>query len=237
MDKIKFKWLDKTKLKWPIWFPYPSSWIRTAVLIPLFPLGMASSLLTIVAFVILVNPDALNISGLISLVTLAILFLCGYIYALAHHKIVRKQKRWNPTLLSVRKGFYSMLVLTFSFIPFWVLSFLFAERKYYYRSYGEVVLDSLRNSGYASRIEIQDSIAQIALTLFFVIAAMLFQFELILSQYLEKERQKQLKKKREKEEIAKEMEQMKAEIDRKKKERFAKCKKTTWVSRNKKHKK
>lgn len=225
--------MNKKRFKWPVWFPYPSSWIRTAILIPLWPLGMASSFLMTIAYLTLAYPGGLNISGTISLVTLGVLFLCGLIYAIAHHKIVRKQKG-NPTLLSIRKGFYSMLVLTFGLIPFWVLCFLFAERKYYRTGYGEVVLDSLTKPRYISRVEIPDNVAQVALILFFLIAALLFQFEYILSQYLDNKNQRRIKRQKEREGIDDELLQMKAEIERERKEKTAKCKRKIWISKNKK---
>ncbi|MDY6803506.1 MAG: hypothetical protein SXA11_06825 [Cyanobacteriota bacterium] len=221
--------MDKTKFKWPIWFPYPSSWLRVLSIIPFFPIGVYSSILLPMALLIFItNPPSEGklFSFITILLVISVLLVCAFIYALGHHKLSRRAKGWIPSLLSDWKGFYAMIVLNFSAAPLWVFYFIFGKRVNYY-SY----------EGVFRRLELPESVAQIVLILFFLIGASMFQIELLAYERWKKRRQKKLEKKRRQEEIDNELSLMKAETDKKRKEKLAKCKKTTWVSRNKKHKK
>jgi len=221
--------MNKTKLKWPIWFPYPSSWLRALSLIPFVPIGAYSSILLPIALLIFIgNPpsEGKGFSFLTILLLIVILLLCAFVYALVHHKLIKHAKGWIPTLLSDWKGFYAMVVLNFAIMPLWILTFLFAKNRYYY-DYGDII----------KKVEIPESVAQITIVLFFLIAASMFQFEFIALDRWLKKREKRLQKRKKREEVNKELEQMKEEVKRKRSEKLAKCKKTTWISKNKKRKK
>jgi len=116
-----------------------------------------------------------------------------------------------------------MVVVNIATAPLWPLSFLFAKRTHYY-SYGEII----------KRIEIPESVEQIMLISFFLVGAAMFQIEFIIYQRWEIKRRKRLEKKRRQQEINDELSQIKAEIDRKRKEKIAKCKRKVWISQNKK---
>jgi hypothetical protein len=217
--------MSKNNSKWPPYFPYPSSWLRTLSIIPFVPVGAFSSVFLMSLVLLFIN-DAIGdkqLGVLITLLILAALLVCAFIYALCHHTIIRKLKGM-PTLLSQWKGIYAMITLNVALAPVWILAFLFNEEVYYRDEYYNTI----------RRVQMTDTATQIALLLFFVISASMFQFEFVnLNNWLKK-RERRLKKKREREAIEQEMEGIKAEIDRKRKEKIAKCKRKSWTSKKKK---
>lgn len=125
MTKQNFIALVKQNLQgfcWPAWFPYPSSWLRTLILIPvalpgtyLIVLGLTGIIISIVDN----RPLLLSFSILFGLLlpTVVLAFFYHFIWYIWQQ---RKSKTKLPKLLpgcsSIWQGLYTTFVLALSFI-------------------------------------------------------------------------------------------------------------------------
>jgi hypothetical protein len=105
----------KTNPKYPIWFPYPISWLKTIVLVligfPLSTLMMAGYLIVFSQFSQEYSLIMILLAGL-CIGTPIVIFSLFYYY-LWYRKIVNTSKR---ALLSLWEGFFATVVLTIAFI-------------------------------------------------------------------------------------------------------------------------
>ncbi|RCJ23160.1 hypothetical protein A6S26_00965 [Nostoc sp. ATCC 43529] len=107
---------------WPIWFPYPSSWLRAIVLVPIaFPgtrlivFGFLGMLISVFSN----SPLLLIFSVLFGLLipTVFLAFVYHIFWFIWHKpKSYNKLPRWIPSLSSLWAGFYGTVVMALSFI-------------------------------------------------------------------------------------------------------------------------
>ncbi|CAD0227374.1 MULTISPECIES: hypothetical protein [Planktothrix] len=116
-NKSSFNFI--TWLKWPAWFPYPNSWLRTIVLIiwVIFIIKITTfwgGFIGVIISDIETDPrpflQALGIAFLIS----------GVIYSYAHHWIFNRSLRyfspWTPHYKSLWEGIYALIVFFLSIL-------------------------------------------------------------------------------------------------------------------------
>ncbi|MEH2067642.1 MAG: hypothetical protein V7K47_05630 [Nostoc sp.] len=119
---------------WPIWFPYPSSWFRAIVLVPIaFPgtrlivFGLLGVLLSVLG----------NIPGLLIFSVLFGLLIPSFFLAFIYHifwfiwqkdKSDRKLAKWMPSLKSLWSGFYGTFVIGISFL---IILSIFSELAFF----------------------------------------------------------------------------------------------------------
>ncbi|MBJ7899443.1 MAG: hypothetical protein GC158_05905 [Cyanobacteria bacterium RI_101] len=110
----------KINPKYPIWFPYPISWLKTIILVligfPLSTLIMAGYLIVFSQFSQEYSLIMILLAGL-CIGTPIVIFSLFYYY-LWYRKIVNTSKR---ALLSLWEGFFATVVLTISFIGLLIL--------------------------------------------------------------------------------------------------------------------
>ncbi|MBD2484086.1 hypothetical protein [Planktothrix sp. FACHB-1365] len=109
-----FQWL-----KWPAWFPYPNSWLRTILLI-VWIISVAKITLFWGALIGELTSD-IEIDPRPFLQALGIAFLIsGVIYSYAHHWIFNRSLRyfspWTPHYRSLWEGIYALIVFFLSIL-------------------------------------------------------------------------------------------------------------------------
>ncbi|QFS48859.1 hypothetical protein GXM_06353 [Nostoc sphaeroides CCNUC1] len=107
---------------WPVWFPYPSSWFRAIILVPIaFPgtrlivFGLAGVFISLLG-----NSPILLIFSVLFGLLIPTIFL-GFIYHIfwfiwQKPKLSNKLPKWIPTLNSLWAGFYGTVVMGLSFM-------------------------------------------------------------------------------------------------------------------------
>jgi hypothetical protein len=145
---------------WPAWFPYPSSWFRAVILIPIaFPgtrlivFGFGGTILSF-----LTNSPTLLIFSVLFGLLIPIIFL-AFIYHIFWF-VWQKQKSWNclpkwmPSLISLWSGFYATCVMGLSFLLILSLfsELAFSECKSYYGISDELSGCAGRMTGRAAKV-------------------------------------------------------------------------------------
>ncbi|MFY7802032.1 MAG: hypothetical protein ACOVQ7_01260 [Limnoraphis robusta] len=112
------------QLKWPAWFPYPSSWLRMTVLILWLFI-----VIRIVAFwgviiggtVSVISEDVMPLFQALGIGVIGSIFILTYFYHILYYigqflfgKSSSKSFKWLPTRLSLWEGIYTPIVLTLS---------------------------------------------------------------------------------------------------------------------------
>lgn len=107
---------------WPVWFPYPSSWLRAIILVPIaFPgtrlivFGFAGVFISVLG-----NSPILLIFSVLFGLLIPTIFL-AFVYHLfwfiwQKPKSFNKLPKWIPTLNSLWAGFYGTVVMGFCFM-------------------------------------------------------------------------------------------------------------------------
>ncbi|QHG18912.1 hypothetical protein [Nostoc sp. ATCC 53789] len=115
----KYETLSKI---WPVWFPYPSSWLRAIILVPIaFPgtrlivFGLAGVFISVIG-----NSPILLIFSILFGLLIPTAFL-AFVYHIfwfiwQKPKSSNKLPKWMPTFNSLWAGFYSTLVMGLSFM-------------------------------------------------------------------------------------------------------------------------
>ncbi|MBD2120440.1 hypothetical protein [Trichocoleus sp. FACHB-262] len=109
--------MNQTKSWWPVWIPYPSSWLRVLSLFPLLP---GAALTAIWPFIILAwheenSPSAIALLYIIPVILLSILLYTEGRHWLQSQKN-RQPPRWFPHRTSWWAGFYAVLVLNVTLV-------------------------------------------------------------------------------------------------------------------------
>lgn len=139
------------KSTWPVWFPYPSSWLRTIILISIaFPgtkliiFGFTGTLISIseknILFFLLFSFFGILIP------TIILSFIYHIFWFVWQDKSsYNKWRKWIPNYKSLWEGFYATMVMGLSFffilLIFGGLSFLYCQ------SYQETSINAARCSG------------------------------------------------------------------------------------------
>ena len=109
--------MNQTKSWWPVWIPYPSSWLRVLSLFPLLP---GAALTAVWPFLILTWNEENSLSAIALLYILPILLLSMLLYTEGHHWLQsrknRQPPRWFPHRTSWWAGFYAVLVLNVTLV-------------------------------------------------------------------------------------------------------------------------
>lgn len=125
MTKPNFLEQSKQNLKdfsWPVWFPYPSSWFRALILVPialpithLIVFGLTGIIISIVEN----SPLLLSFSILLGLIlpTSVLAFFYHFIWYIWHQRNSKSYlSKLIPSFISFWEGLYSIFVLALSFI-------------------------------------------------------------------------------------------------------------------------
>lgn len=115
---------------WPLWFPYPSSWLRALILVPialpsthLIVFGLTGIIISIVEN----SPLILSFSILIGLILPAsiLAFFYHFVWYIWHkHSSKSYLSKLMPSFISFWHGLYTIFVLGFSFI---IIMSIFSE--------------------------------------------------------------------------------------------------------------
>jgi hypothetical protein len=171
--------------RWPAWFPYPSSWLRTFALV----LWMAV-ILRIAGFwslalggVLAVITD--HIELLLSFVGLGLLVsVLGFSYP--HHflfgKSVPRYPRWLPSPRSLWEGFYAPIVMLLAFVAVLLILIPFLIPNCNYETSTQIGYCLERTGRELANYEYR--MAQIAGVIWFVSAVYLYQAEYLTRQRL-----------------------------------------------------
>ncbi|MEH2213528.1 hypothetical protein [Nostoc sp.] len=113
---------EKLSQIWPVWFPYPSSWFRAIILVPIaFPgarlivFGLAGVFISLLG-----NSPILLIFSVLFGLLIPTIFL-AFVYHIfwfiwQKPKLSNKLPKWIPTLNSLWAGFYGTVVMGLSFM-------------------------------------------------------------------------------------------------------------------------
>jgi hypothetical protein len=171
--------------RWPIWFPYPSSWLRTFALV----LWMAV-ILRIAGF------WSLALGGVLAVITDHIELLLSFVglgllvsvlaFSYPHHflfgKSAPRYPRWLPSPRSLWEGFYAPIVMLLAFVAVLLIliPFLIPNCSY----------ETSKQIGYCLELtgrelaNYQYRMAQIATVIWFISAVYLYQAEYLTRQRL-----------------------------------------------------
>jgi len=109
--------MNQTKSWWPVWIPYPSSWLRVLSLFPLLP---GAALTAVWPFIILARNEENSLSAIALLYILPVILLSIFLYTEGHHWLQsqknRQPPRWFPHRTSWWAGFYAVLVLNITLV-------------------------------------------------------------------------------------------------------------------------
>lgn len=161
--------------KRPAWLPPPSSWVRAVSIIPFLPAGVVTVFLPLALWLLIFEPESRLFGVLMTVASVSVFLIIAAIYALCHHRFVKKQTNWLPASISQWKGIYASFTLTISMIPSVLLTALLTNRRYGYSSYHLV-----------RKTEVPGHVVFLSMTMFVVLAAFLF--------YMESAVRKELKK-------------------------------------------
>lgn len=197
------------KSVWPAWFPYPSSWLRTIILIAIaFPgtklilFGFTGTLISITGKSPLLFFFFLIFGILIPTIILSLIYHIFW-FVWQDKSSEKKWQKWIPKSRSLWEGFYATIVmgLSFSFILliFTGLSFLYCQ------SNQETAIDLARCSGGMTgraanlmivTIEDEDFTDKPWFMIWMIISVYLYQAEYLLKQRLLPKLQSKFKKNR-----------------------------------------
>ncbi|WP_413198949.1 hypothetical protein [Nostoc piscinale] len=198
----KPKSLDFTKEQqnnspWPIWFPYPSSWIRAFILVILAFPGTNLIIFGLVGIIISIlgNSPGLLIffifSGLL-LPTICLTFLYHIFWFFwQKQELNRKLPKWMPNLNSLWEGFYGSIVMALSFLIILTIftQVAFSACHTYYGISSELSRCAGRLTGYTTRtmlnsIESNSFIDRYWFIIWIITASYLYQIEYLAKKYL-----------------------------------------------------
>ncbi|TAF04612.1 MAG: hypothetical protein EAZ77_15330 [Nostocales cyanobacterium] len=139
------------KFNWPVWFPYPSSWLRTIILIAIaFP----GTKLIIFGFTgVLVSISTKSLSSFLFVFAFGILIptiILSFIYHIfwffwQDKSLEKKWRKLIPNYKSLWEGFYATLVMGLSCL---LILLMFAGLSFVYcQSYQETAINWARCSG------------------------------------------------------------------------------------------
>ncbi|WP_392535614.1 hypothetical protein [Nostoc sp. C117] len=121
LEKLKGKYEALCQI-WPIWFPYPSSWFRAIILVPIAFPGTRLIVFGFVAMFISVwsKSTILLIFSVLFGLLIPTIFL-AFVYHIfwfiwQKPKSYNKLSKWIPSLSSLWAGFYGTVVMGLSFI-------------------------------------------------------------------------------------------------------------------------
>jgi hypothetical protein len=171
--------------RWPAWFPYPSSWLRTFALL----LWMAV-ILRIAGF------WSLALGGVLAVITNHIELLLSFVglgllvsvlaFSYPHHflfgKSVPRYPRWLPSPRSLWEGFYAPIVMLLAFVAVLLILIPFLIPNCNYGT-SEQIGYCLELTG-RELANYQYNMAQIASVIWFVSAVYLYQAEYLTRQRL-----------------------------------------------------
>ena len=154
--------------KRPPWLPPFNSWVRAISIIPFIPAGAITVFFPLVIWAIFSNrANSTLFVFLMSIASFSVFLIVAAIYAVCHHKFVKKATNWLPTSTSQWKGLYASFTLTMSMIPAVLLTLSLVRRRYGYSPY------------YLARraTEVPGHVTFISLAAFVVTASFLFYLE------------------------------------------------------------
>ncbi|MEH2054568.1 hypothetical protein [Nostoc sp.] len=140
LELAKQEKYEKLSQIWPVWFPYPSSWFRAIILVPIaFPgtrlivFGLAGVFISVLG-----NSPILLIFSVLFGLLIPTIFL-AFIYHIfwfiwQKPKSSNKLPKWIPTLNSLWAGFYGTVVMGLSFILILIIfsELAFSSCNFYY---------------------------------------------------------------------------------------------------------
>ncbi|ALF53999.1 hypothetical protein ACX27_15985 [Nostoc piscinale CENA21] len=182
---------------WPIWFPYPSSWIRAFILVLLAFPGTNLIIFGLVGIIISIlgNSPGLLIfflfSGLL-LPTICLAFLYHIFWFIwQKQELNRKFSKWTPSLNSLWEGFYGSIVMALSFL---IILTIFTQVSFsachtYYEISSELSRCAGRLTGYTTRtmlnsIQSNNFIDRYWFIIWIITASYLYQIEYLAKKYL-----------------------------------------------------
>ena len=171
--------------RWPAWFPYPSSWLRTFALV----LWMAV-ILRIAGFWSLALGGVLaaitdHVELLLSFMGLGLL-VCVLAFSYSHHflfgKSVPRYPRWLPSPGSLWEGFYAPIVMLLAFVPVLLILIPFLIPNCNYETSGQIGYCLELTGRELAKYEYR--MAQIGAVIWFISAVYLYQAEYLTRQRL-----------------------------------------------------
>jgi hypothetical protein len=171
--------------RWPVWFPYPSSWLRTFALV----LWMAV-ILRIAGF------WSLALGGVLAAITDHLELLLSFLglgllvsvlaFSYPHHflfgKSLPRYPRWLPSPRSLWEGFYAPIVMLLAFVVVLLLLVPFLIPNCHYKT-AEQIDYCLELTG-KELVNYEYRMAQIGAVIWFISAAYLYQAEYLTRQRL-----------------------------------------------------
>lgn len=185
---------------WPVWFPYPSSWLRAIILVPIAFPGTRLIVFGLVGVFISVlgkSPILLVFSVLFGLLipTIFLAFIYHIFWFIWQKpKSANKLPKWIPTLNSLWAGFYGTIVMGLSFMLILTMfsELAFSSCNFYYQI--PEYLDSCAGhltgratNGIFYSIEHNDFLSQRWFMIWMFTAAYLYQLEhLVIKRFIPK---------------------------------------------------
>ncbi|MEH2005705.1 hypothetical protein [Nostoc sp.] len=185
---------------WPVWFPYPSSWLRAIILVPIaFPgtrlivFGLVGLFISVLGNSLILLIFSVLFGLLIPTIFLAFIYHIFW-FIWQKPKSANKLPKWIPTLNSLWAGFYStivmglsfMLILTiFSELAFSSCNFYYEMPEYLNSCTGH--LTGRATNGIFYSIENNDFLSQRWFMIWMFTAAYLYQLEhLVIKRFIPK---------------------------------------------------
>ncbi|BAZ52652.1 hypothetical protein NIES4103_53170 [Nostoc sp. NIES-4103] len=185
------------KFHWPVWFPYPSSWLRALILVPIVLFGIRLIAFSLTGAIISFSrntPKLLILSTLFGLL-IPTIFL-AFVYHIfwffwGNRSYDNRFPKWMLSLISLWSGFYATVVIGLSFL---IVLFIFSELVFSNCKLSYEIAEEL--SGYAGcitgratkvifkSIENKTFINKPWFLIWFLTATYLYQIEYLFSQCL-----------------------------------------------------